>query len=293
MTDDLGLDRGERIPMKVKVVTDSTSDLPREVAAELGITVVPAQIQYGNEVYRDGVDLDTDEFYRRLRTSSSLPKTSPASVATFKEIYQGLSREGESIISIHVAAKLSATYDAARLASADLSLHIVLIDSQTASMACGLLAIIAAKAAQSGASLEEVEALVRQAVPYTITFGVFGTLEYLARGGRIGKGRAFVGNLLRIHPILAIRGGEVVPIERVRTRSKAVERMCQIVESLGLPREMAVLHTTDPQEAERLAQRLSSIFPLERMYRASIGPSMGTQVGPDALGMALITEKLV
>ena len=279
--------------MRVKVVTDSTSDLPPQVAAELGITVVPAQIQYGNEVYHDGVDLTTDEFYRRLRTSSSLPKTSPASVGPFKAIDQDLSREGESIISIHVAAKLSSTFAVANVASAELNLPIVLVDSQTASMACGLLAIIAAKAAQSGASLKEVEALVRQAVPHTITFGVFGTLQYLAMGGRIGKAQAFLGNMLRIHPILAIKGGEVVPIERVRTLSKAVERMCQIVESLGLPREMAVLRTTDRQEAEKLAQRLSSVFPLERMYRASIGPSMGTQVGPDALGVALIAAKPV
>jgi len=279
--------------MKVQVVTDSTSDLPREVAAELGITIVPAQIQYGNEVYRDGVDLDTDEFYRRLQTSSSLPKTSPASVATFKEIYRDLSLKGEAVISIHVAANLSATYDAAKIASADLNLPIAIIDSQTASMACGLLAIIAAKAARTGASLKGIEALVRQAVPHTITFGVFGTLQYLARGGRIGKAQALLGNTLKIHPILAIRKGEVVPIERVRTRAKAVERMCQVVESLGLPREMAVMRTTDPQEAEKLAHRLSSVFPLERMYRASIGPSMGTQVGPDALGVALIGEKPV
>jgi DegV family protein with EDD domain len=279
--------------VRVQVVTDSTSDLPRQVATELGITVVPAQIQYDDEVYRDGVDLDTDEFYRRLRTTGSMPKTSPASVATFRRTYQDLSREGESIISIHVAARLSATYDAAKIASADLDLPIVLVDSQTASMACGLLAIAAAKAAQSGASLEEVEALVRQAVPNTITFGVFGDLQYVARGGRIGKGQAFVGNMLKIHPILAIKGGEVLPIERVRTRSKAVERMCQIVEGLGPAREMAVMRTTDPQDAEMLAQRLSSVFPLERMYRASIGPSMGTQVGPDALGVALIAEKPV
>lgn len=276
--------------MNVKVVTDSTSDLPAALAAKYDITVVPAQIQYDNEVYRDGVDLDSDEFYRRLQTSSNLPKTSPASVATFKGIYQDLARKAEAIISIHVAANLSATCDAAKIASADLDFPIAIIDSQTASMACGLLAIIAAKVAQTGASLKDIEALVREAVPHTVTFGVFGTLQYLAKGGRIGKAQAFVGNALKIHPILAIRKGEVVPIERVRTRAKAVERMCQIVESLGPPREMAVMRTTDPQEAEKLAVRLSSVFPLERMYRASIGPSMGTHVGPDALGVALITE---
>jgi len=279
--------------MKVKVVTDSTSDVPPAVAAELGITVVPAQIQYGNEVFRDGVDLTTEEFYRRLRTGGTLPKTSPASVGTFREIYQSLSQQAGSIISIHVAANLSATYDAAKMASADLGFPVLLIDSRTASMACGLLAIIAAKAARAGASLAEVEALVREAIPRTVTFGVFGTLEYLARGGRIGRAQAFVGNMLKIHPILAIKAGEVVPIERVRTRPKAVERMCELVEELGVLREMAVMGTTDQQEAENLARRLASNFPLERMYRASLGPSMGSQVGPDALGVALIAEKPV
>ena len=277
--------------MKVAVVTDSTSDLPIEVAADLGITVIAAQIQFGNRIYRDGVDLDTDEFYQKLRTSLILPKTSPASIGTFNEAYQRISSEADAIISIHVAANLSATCDAAKMASADLNCPVVVIDSQTASMACGLLAIIAARAARGGASLTEIENLVREAIPRTITFGVFGTLEYLARGGRIGKAEAFLGHALKIHPILAISAGAVVPVERIRTRPKAIERMCQIVERLGIPSEMAVMRTTDAQEAEKLAQRLSSLFPYERMYKASIGSSMGTQVGPDALGVALISEK--
>jgi DegV family protein with EDD domain len=279
------------LDVKVKVVTDSTCDLPQEVAADLDITVIPAQVQFGSEVYQDGVDLTTDEFYRRLRANSALPKTSPAPVATFRDAYQRLSRQADSIVSIHVAANLSVTHDAAKMASADLDFPVVVVDSQTASMACGLLTIIAARAAREGASLTEIEALVREAIPRTITFGVFGTLEYLARGGRIGKAQAFVGNALKIHPILAIRAGEVLPVERIRTRPKAVERMCQIVEGLGLPSEMSVMRTTDPQEAENLARRLSSIFPPERMYRASIGPAMGTQVGPDAVGVALISER--
>jgi len=279
--------------MKVAVVTDSTSDLPAAVAKELGVTVVPAQIHYGDRVYRDGVDLSSDAFYVRLRASDTLPKTSPASVGTFRETYQRLSDEAEAIVSIHVAANLSATCDMAKMAGAEAPCPVVVVDSQSASMACGLLAIIAARAARSGASLREVEAVAREAVPHTITYGVFGTLEYLARGGRIGRAQAFLGNALKIHPILAIKAGQVVPVERIRTRSKAVERLCQIVETLGPFREMAVMKTTDPQAVEDLARRLSSVFPQERMYRASIGPSMGTQVGPDALGVALIAEKPV
>jgi DegV family protein with EDD domain len=279
--------------MKVSVVTDSTSDLPPEVARELGITVVPAQIQFGKQVFLDGVELTTDEFYRRLQSSPTLPKTSPASISTFNSIYRRIAEQADSIISIHVAAKLSVTYDIARQASAGLKCPISVVDSQTASMACGLLAIIAAKAARSGESLKDIEELVRQAIPNTVTFGVFGTLEYLARGGRIGKGQAFLGTLLKINPILAIKMSEVVPVERVRTRFRALERLCEIVRGLGTLREMSVMRTTDPAEAEDVIQRLSSIFPPERVYRASIGPSMGTQVGPHAVGVALIAEKPV
>ena len=277
--------------MKVSVVTDSTSDLPPEVARDLGITVVPAHIQFGEQVFLDGVELTTDEFYRRLQSSPTLPKTSPASISTFNSIYRRIAEEADSIISIHVAAKLSVTYDIARQASADLKCPISVVDSQTASMACGLLAIIAARAARAGESLKAIEELVRQAIPNTVTFGVFGTLEYLARGGRIGKGQAFLGTLLKINPILAIRMSEVVPVERVRTRSRAVERLCEIVRGLGTLREMSVMRTTEPAEAEYVIRRLSLVFPPERVYRASIGPSMGTQVGPHAVGVALIADK--
>jgi DegV family protein with EDD domain len=277
--------------MKVRVVTDSASDLPPEVAAELGITVVPAQIQFGDEVFRDGIDLTTDEFYRRLQSSPTLPKTSPASISTFNSVYRRLAEEADAIISIHVVAKLSVTYDIARQASADLKCPVSVVDSQTASMACGLLAITAAKAARAGESLKDIEGLLRQSIPCTVTYGVFGTLEYLARGGRIGKGQAFLGTLLKINPILAVKMSEVVPVERVRTRPRAVERMCEIVRGLGKLRELSVMRTTDPGEAEDVIQRLSSVFPPDKVYRASIGPSMGTQVGPDAVGVALIAEK--
>lgn len=277
--------------MRVGVVTDSTADLPPALAAELGIVVIPAQVQFGREVFRDGVDLSNEEFYRRLQSDHVLPKTSPASIGTFNEVYRNLCEKVDAIISIHVAGKLSVTYDSARTASTGLSCPIAIVDSQTASMACGLLAILAARAARSGATLKETEAIVRQAIPSTITFGVFGTLEYLARGGRIGRAQAFLGGALKIHPILAIRAGAVLPIERVRTRGRAVERLCQIIESLGTPREMAVMQTTEPQEAENLAQRLSTIFAKDRIYRASIGPAIGTQVGPRAVGVALVMEK--
>jgi DegV family protein with EDD domain len=279
--------------MVVGVVTDSTSDLPLDVARDLGITVIPARVEFGAQVFLDGVDLSTDDFYRRLQSSPVLPRTSPAPIAAFNSAYRRIAERADAIISIHVAARLSVTCDVARQASADLPCPVSVVDSQSASMACGLLAIIAARAARAGGSLPEIDELVREAIPRTVTFGVFGTLEYLARGGRLGRGHAFLGTLLRINPILAIRNGEVVPVERVRTRARAIERLCRLVSALGKLREMAVMRTTRPEEVEDLIRRLSPGFPPERVYRAAIGPTMGTQVGPDAVGVALIAEEPV
>jgi fatty acid kinase fatty acid binding subunit len=277
--------------MNVKVVTDSTSDLPGAVVRELGITVVPALVQFGDKVYHDGVDLSTDEFYRQLRTNPVLPRTSAPSPGTFRDVYSRLAQEAEAIVSIHVSAKMSATYDAARLGSVDFKCPISIIDSQTASMACGLLVILAASAAREGASFSDIEALVRAAIPRTVTYGVFGTLEYLYKGGRIGRAQVFLGSILKLNPILAIRAGEILPIARIRTRPKAIERLCEILRDSGVPQDMSVMSTTEPEEAEALAQRLSTLFPQERMYRASIGPAMGTYVGPGAVGVSIIWKE--
>jgi DegV family protein with EDD domain len=253
--------------------------------------VVPALVQFGDKVYRDGVDLSTDEFYKKLQISSILPKTSAPSPGTFKEVYGQLAREANGIVSIHVSAQMSSTCDAARVGSADLKCPISIIDSQTASMACGLLVIIAARAARDGASLSEIEALVKAAIPRTVTYGVFGTLEYLHKGGRIGRAQAFFGSMLKLNPILAIKAGEIVPIARIRTRPSAIHHLCEILEDSGIPQEMSVMSSTEPEEAEALAQRLAGIFPPERMYRARIGPAMGTYVGPSAIGVSVIWKE--
>jgi DegV family protein with EDD domain len=277
--------------MSVRVVTDSTSDLPREVASELGITVVPALVHFGDTVYRDGLELATDDFYYKLEAGPILPKTSPPSPGTFREIYHGLAGGAEGIVSIHVASKLSATVEAAKIGAAGLDCPVSVVDSQSASMACGLLAIIAARAAREGATLEEIEELVNDAVPRTVTYGLFDTLEYLAKGGRIGRAQAMLGTLLRIKPILAIRSGEVVPAERVRTRARAIDRLCELVQEGGTPVELSVMDSTSPADADTLVRMLTPVFPPERMYRAKIGPVMGVYVGPRALGVAVTWGK--
>lgn len=278
--------------MSVKVVTDSTADLPAEVARELDITVVPLYVHFGSQVFRDGVDLSAEEFYRKLLQGPTLPTTSAPSPGTFQEIYEKLSSTTEEIISLHVSSKLSATHQSALLAKEQGKLkgRVEVMDSQTVSMGLGLLAILAAKAAKGGAKLDEILALVRQAIPHTHFFGLLDTLEYLQKGGRIGKAQAFLGTLLSVKPILSVREGEVHPVERVRTRSKALERLFELTRDLCPAEEMAVFHSTAPQEADALSERLKTLYGGKEPYRSRFGPVLGTYVGPGALGMALIQE---
>jgi DegV family protein with EDD domain len=274
--------------MNVKIVADSASDIPLDLAEELGITIVPVNIQFGDQVFRDRVELTTDEFYKKLQSNAVLPKTSAPAPGTFRETYEKLATESDAIVSIHVSSQMSATCDAARLACADFNFPVTIVDSETASMACGLLVIIAARAVLDGASQSDIVALLNSAIPRTITYGVFSTLEYLQKGGRIGKAQAFLGSMLKLNPVLAISRGEVLPVARIRTRPKAVERMCEIVRDLGTIEEMSIMGTTNPKDTEDLANRLSPLFPKDRIYYATIGPAMGTYVGPDAVGVSVI-----
>ncbi len=274
--------------MTVRVVTDSISDIPQPVADELGITIIPALVEFGEQAYRDGIDITTDDFYRKLESSPVLPKTSPPSPGDFGEVYRRLSKDCDGIASIHVSSNLSATFQTARLSAVEAGCPVAVLDSQSASMASGLLAILAAKAARAGATLKEIEALVLDAVPRTVTYGLFDTLEYLQKGGRIGKAQAFLGAILKVKPILAIRAGEILPIERVRKRAQGIERLFRLVTDPGPAEELAVMDSTNPEDAELLADRLAIGFPRERIYMAKTGPVIGTYVGPRSIGVAVV-----
>lgn len=279
--------------MTVKVVTDSTADLPPSLTQGLGITVVPLTVHFGKEAFQDGVDLSTEEFYRRLVRSKALPKTAAPSAGLFTEAYAKLAAQCHGIISIHISAKLSGTYDAALLGRKSVNFPIEVVDSLSTSMGVGLLAVMAAKAAQAGADLAQIKEMVLQAVPRAHLLGMVDTLEYLLKGGRIGKAEAFMGARLNIKPLLTVRQGETFPLERVRTRPKAVEELCKLAKELSPAQEMAVLHNTTPEDGEKLAEILSPVFPKDKIYRARFGPVMGTHIGPGALGIALIQQEKI
>jgi DegV family protein with EDD domain len=277
--------------MTVRVVTDSTADLPAKVIQEWGITVIPLCVNFGTEVYRDGADLQPDEFYRKLVSSSILPTTSVPPPGIFTEVYEKLSRDGAEVVSIHISSKLSGTYDCARLAAKELgNKRVEIIDSLAVSMGLGLLIIAAARVAQTGASLEEVTALVRRAMKRCYLVGLLDTLEYLQKGGRIGRAQSFLGQVLNIKPLLTVRDGEVHPLERVRTRRHALNRLCQLALAHQPFEEVAILHSAAPQEAELVAEQLAPAFPRERMQLAQFGPVLGTHIGPGAVGIAVLQQ---
>ena len=278
--------------MAVKIVTDSTCDIPAELAEEYDIAVVPVTVRFGTTSFLDGVELTTDELYVRLTSGGDLPTTSQPSIGEFLEVYERVGQDADGIVSIHVSAKLSGTYNSAMQASdqAEGDCPIDVVDTEQASMGIGLTVLAAAKAANEGANMDEVGALVDSAVQRSNCMALLGTLEFLQKGGRIGKAQALVGTLLRIHPMIVLSEGEVLPLARPRTRRKGLQELKKACMQLGTLEALSVIHSTVPDEAENLAAELSGVLPdgVEPIV-ARFGPALGTYVGPKAIGLASIT----
>ena len=279
--------------MTVKIVTDSVSDLPSQVVKELGITVIPIVLRWGEQLYRDGIDLTSQQFYERLKRSKIPPATSVPSPVTFAEAYDRLAEETDEVLAIIVTAKLSGTYNVA-LQSVGLmkrKCRVEVIDSKCATMAEGFIVMKAAKAAQAGASLDEVIDIARKTIPRVDFLATFDTLEYLKRGGRIGKAQAFLGSMLKINPLITLRDGVVEPAGRTRSRARAIDRLYEFAMSYSHIEEMAIEEATTPDEAEKLAKRLSAKFPKERIYRSKPSPVIGAHTGPGFLIVAILGDK--
>jgi DegV family protein with EDD domain len=276
--------------MTVKIVTDSVADLPSQVVKELDITVVPILIRWGEELYRDGIDLTAEQFYERLKRSKIPPSTSVPSPGTFAEAYDKLAEEANEILAIIVTSRLTGTYNVA-LQSIGLmkrKCRVEVIDSKCATMAEGFVVM---KAAQAGASLDEVMEVTRKTIPRVDFLSTFDTLEYLKRGGRIGKAQAFLGSILKVNPLITLRDGVVEPAGRTRSRAKAIDRLCEFAMSYSHIEEIAIEEATTPDEAEMIAERLSAKFPKERIYRSKPSPVIGAHTGPGFLLVAVLGDK--
>ncbi len=279
--------------MTVRIVTDSTCDLPPALVAEHGILVVPLTVIFGDEALEDGAAITPPDFYRRLRSSSVLPRTSQPSVERFQQAYRTAAEGGAEIVSIHISSKLSGTLNSASVARETLKhdLHIDLIDSYNVSVGLGLIVLEAARAAAAGASLSDVVAVARRAMDRITVYVAVDTLEYLQRGGRIGRARSLIGSILSIKPILTVDQGEVAPFERVRTRARAHERILELAAGMPRAKEMFIAHSDLPAEAEAAVERLRPQLPHTALHASWLGPVVGTYTGPGAFGVAALARE--
>ncbi len=276
----------------IAIVTDSTADLPDDLRTAHAIHVVPLRVQFGNETFRDGVDLTKDEFYTRLLSSDTLPTTSTPPVGAFLECYRDLLVQHRTILSLHISGKLSSTVRTARQAAEMVmtehpgsQIHVV--DTGWAQMVVAYMAIRASVAAQAGNSIDDLLALVAEVGIRAFTFIGFDTLTYLERGGRIGHARAFLGNLLRVKPIVEVRGGEVVPLEQVRTSRRLISRMVELVQAQGPLEDLAIEYSNDPAPAEAVRDQLvaAQVMPAEQIHIVQTGSVVGSHIGPNGIGV--------
>jgi DegV family protein with EDD domain len=280
----------------VKIVTDSTAYLEPGVAEELEISVVPLNIHFGDEILRDGVDITAAEFFRRLDRSPEMPTSSPPSRSTFEKLYSKLSKTTDEIVSIHISDKLSQTCAMANAAAAPFlgRCDIAVVDSLTTSLGLGILATAAAEAAAQGETLDEIVRLLRGMIPHIYVVFLVETLDYLERGGRIGRAQAILGSMLGIKPLLIMEEGEIVPLEKVRTRSRAIDKLFDFVVEFPHIEQMAILQKSPvaTEETLLLIERLELVLPEMEFPIISYGPVLATHVGPNTMGI-IVYEGMV
>ncbi len=280
---------------KIAVVTDSTAYLPSDQLKKHKIVVTPQVLIWGEKTYHDGVDILPEEFYKRLETAKDMPTTSQVSIITMKTTFEELLADGFEVLGIFLSSKLSGTMDSALQARemlAKASDKIALVDSNTTAMAMGFVALAAARASEQGASLSECEKLALKARECVGVYFVVDTLEFLRRGGRIGGAQAMLGSALNLKPLLALVDGKIEAVEKIRTKSKALDRLVEIVVEKAegkTPIRLATLHANAEAEAHRVLEAAAArLHPVESVF-ASVSPVIGSHAGPGTVGLAYMT----
>ncbi len=275
--------------MQIKIVTDSTSDLPAHIAKDLGITIVPLYVRFGEDVFRERVDITDDEYYQKLLSGTIHPSTIQPSPQDFQGVYEEVAKETDGIISIHISSKLSGTYNSALQASeaSNKKCPIEVVDSEAVTMGLGLIAIFAATRAKEGVNLTELVADTKEVINNIHLLGLLDTLKYLQLGGRIGKAKALLGSILNVKPLVTLKEGEVVPAGQARTRVKGIQRLFDFTKEVPVIQDAAIMYNTTPAEAEALAERIDPIFPKKQITLARVGTTLGTHCGPGFVAIAL------
>jgi DegV family protein with EDD domain len=269
------------------VVTDSTADLPEAWRERYDIEVVPLKVLFGEETFRDGVDMSNEEFFARLATSTKLPTTSAPSPGEFAELYTRLARDHDGCISIHIGRQLSATAEAARVGAQSVEgFRVSVIDSETVTMPMAFLCRVAAECT----TLDEATAAVEKRIPRCRVLALLDTLRYIEMGGRVSRAQAMIGTMLDLKPLLLVVDREIKPVDRVRTRSRAIPRMVEFFEKDMPVEHVGVVHAQAPEEAELIAANLRRRLPGLEVPVGQIGCVLGTHTGPKALGVVYIKK---
>ena len=274
--------------MTVKIVTDSTSDISRELARTLNIEIVPVYVKFGDEVYRDGVDISGDGFYRKLTTSFVYPVTSPPRPADFFKVYSDCSKDADGIVSIHISAKISDTYDFAMRAKKLMKGkgQVEVIDSGFASVGLALIVMAAARLANAGESIANIVEEIQRNISQMRLLGLVDTMKYLVAGGRVNRAVAAVADIFQIKPLLTFKDGEVVRESLARTYLRGMDDLCEFVETSTNIQNLAIAYSNVLTQAEELKKRLSPVFPEEKILLVQIGAGLGVHMGPGALIVA-------
>jgi DegV family protein with EDD domain len=276
----------------IRIITDSTCEAPEALLHHPAVSILPLSVVFGQTALKDGVEITRDEFWRRLPTSDPLPTTSQATPADFLSLYKRFVDAGDEIIVVVISAKLSGTYDSAIAArDSQPKWPVDVVDSRSVSVGLGLMLQEAVAMADAGASRDQIVArMIRMREQIRIIF-VVETLEYLQRGGRIGKAQAFVGTLLKFKPLLGVVDGEVVPLARVRSRAKALEAVQETllaqVSQRGSQVRLAVTQALAPDEAQAIGAKLAASFGTSQIFTSDLGPVLGVHVGPGTIGAAV------
>ena len=274
---------------KVALVTDSTAYIPKEILAQYPITVAPQVLIWGNETFRDGIDILPDEFYRRLKTAKVMPSTSQVHVQDFVKIFSELTEQGYDVLALLISEKLSGTIASAVQAKEALpKARIEIFDSHTTAMAMGFQVLTVARAAQAGAGMTECLALARRVSEQVGVVFAVDTLEFLHRGGRIGGAARFLGTAISLKPILEVVDGRVEAVEKIRTRSKSLARLKELVrERIGerQPVRLATIHANATEDARQVLSDAAQEFNAVETILSEVSPVVGTHAGPGVVGL--------
>ncbi|QDI90558.1 DegV family protein [Salicibibacter halophilus] len=276
---------------RVKVVTDSTADIPKELLEELDITVVPLNVNFGeDETYTDRETLSPSGFYEKLQKSETMPTTSQPSPYDFETVYRDLEEEDTVIFSIHLSSQLSGTYQAATLGAEEVDTEVEVVDSKRASYAFGIIVTDIARLAKNGADRDECRNRLEHLLQHTTVFFMVDTLEYLEKNGRIGKASALLGSLLKMKPILSLsEEGEVYPYEKVRGRKKAMARIVAELENIygDQPIQLGMFHAIAADSSETMAADIREKLNVASEVTAEIGAVIGAHVGPGTIAVTI------